>query len=332
MNNKLLELDYLRSFATLSLVIWHCFFCPMAVWGIIEDIPPIATGMLKIGYHLIPDANMPLFTFLSGYLFFYLYYEAGKYRETAPFITNKVKRLFIPFWVLGSLVILTSYNTHIERMIWGEGSHLWYCAMLFWCFMIAYWGVKINNIVYWVVVAGFSTVLVICYSNFWFMPFKLVFGIDNALYYISYFLFGGLFLVKGEILDKLLMNKVYLLFGAYFVSVCVFHLKIPYLSYFSERMIAYTYIIFLYYMFKSLVKKGRLKRFDLLTDFCKCSFGVYVFHHWIAWDLCWCPPLKELLIEHYLLFPTLLTLIVLPTSYFITKMALKTKVGKFLLV
>ncbi len=331
MNSKLLELTYLRCFATLSLVIWHCFFCPMAVWGIIKDIPPIAVNLLKIAYHIIPDANMPLFTFLSGYLFFYLYHSAGKYRELIPFLKNKVKRLLIPFFVLGLLIILTSYNSHIDRIVWGEGSHMWYCAMLFWCFIISYVGVKLNNLVYWVAVFCLSAYLVLRYPNFWFLPFKLPLGLDNALYYVVYFLMGGCFFSKSDVLDKFLFGRVKYIFLTYFLFVCVFHLKIPYLSFFSERLIAFSYIVFVYYVLKSLVKGNVLKDSSLVNNFSKYSFGIYVFHHWIAWNICWYPPISSFLQEHYLLFPTILTLVVLPLSYFLTKVSLKTKIGNFLL-
>lgn len=65
MNSKLLELTYLRCFATLSLVIWHCIFCPMAVRGIIKDI----SSFLQEHYLLFPTiltlVVLPLSYFLT---------------------------------------------------------------------------------------------------------------------------------------------------------------------------------------------------------------------------------------------------------------------------
>lgn len=80
-----------------------------------------------------------------------------------------------------------------------------------------------------------------------------------------------------------------------------------------------------------LVGAGRLKSNDKIKNLCKYSFGIYVFHHWIAWDIVWFPPISNVLREHYVLFPLVLTIIVFSLSYLLTALSFKTRLGKYLL-
>lgn len=140
---------------------------------------------------LLPDCDMPLFTFISGYLFEYLYEEKHRYRNFGLFLQNKLNRLLIPFFILSVLVIATSYQEAFSNILWGEGCHLWYCAMLFWCFMMAWIIKKLDARWILFLLLLVSLTLVFLYPNFWYIPFRLPLGIDNSLYYFSYFLMGG---------------------------------------------------------------------------------------------------------------------------------------------
>ena len=79
---------------------------------------------------------------------------------------------------------------------------MWYCAMLFWCFIISWVLLRINNNVLQWVLFLISAVLVFAYPNFWYIPFQLPLGIDNGLYYYSYFALGGcIFMFKDKYKD-----------------------------------------------------------------------------------------------------------------------------------
>lgn len=59
--------------AVVSLVIHHLSICPILFWQVLDNPNPvIAKTEGCIGWALIPDANMPLFTFISGFLFMHL--------------------------------------------------------------------------------------------------------------------------------------------------------------------------------------------------------------------------------------------------------------------
>lgn len=133
MNRRLFDVTLLRAFAVLSLVMWHCY-CPYICWGTAES--PLNGFYTNLFTNIIPDANMPLFTFLAGYLFCYQYEEKGKYREFKGFLKSKVHRLLIPFLVIGSLMNLTMYGRSLTEILYGQPNHLWYCLMLFYVYIV----------------------------------------------------------------------------------------------------------------------------------------------------------------------------------------------------
>ena len=136
---KLLEVNWLRFFAISSILIWHCMVCPTSEWNLLES-SSYTQIVRTVGKITMPEANMPLFTCLSGYLFAFLFYTKKKgYNSFKDLLINKVKRLFIPFIILGSLATLAvPTRPFVKGMIWGDGSSLWFCAMLFWCTLLRY--------------------------------------------------------------------------------------------------------------------------------------------------------------------------------------------------
>lgn len=112
----------LRCIAIISLVVWHSY-CSYVRWGIAETpLNGFYTNLFKC---VIPDANMPLFTFLAGFLWGYLYHEKGKYRNFSSFFFKKVNRLLIPF-----LFVRNNYQSfgirerHKRHSVWNTKSFM----------------------------------------------------------------------------------------------------------------------------------------------------------------------------------------------------------------
>lgn len=87
------------------------------------------------------------FTLISGYLFYFLRCEKGKYTNFIPFVINKAKRLLVPYafvsaiWAIPSAVYYLQYNCYdvVKRFVLGASpSQLWFLLMLFFVFMIFY--------------------------------------------------------------------------------------------------------------------------------------------------------------------------------------------------
>lgn len=87
------------------------------------------------------------FTLVSGYLFYFLKCERGKYSSFIPFAVNKAKRLLVPYafvsaiWAIPFAVYYLQYDGFeiIKRFVLGASpSQLWFLLMLFFVFMIFY--------------------------------------------------------------------------------------------------------------------------------------------------------------------------------------------------
>lgn len=337
---KLLEANYLRSYAIISIVIWHCLVCPLNAWGLID---PTTGGRLVsvLARFVIPDASMPLFTFISGYLFAYLYQKnKEKYGQFKPFLKAKIKRLVIPFLVLGTLVNLTVPERYPIQILSGEGSHLWFCMMLFWCFMIRWTVLKINNKVVSMLMLLLSIVAIV-YSkgNNWYLPefpYSL-FGIRHAVFFYLYFVMGDwLYRNKGK-LDSFVEEKsswlrLIMLSGIYAVWVLASLLKIPYVSDVLALTSSVYFIVLIYLWVSKLISIDWLKPNKFIETLCIYSFGIYVFHEWISWGLYHQPFFFGLFEKYTIAYALIFTIMDFAVSFALTHFALKTKVGKYLLL
>lgn len=326
---KIQEINYLRSFAIISIVIWHGLVCPIGIWGLIENDSSITNIIRNIGFIIIPDANMPLFTAISGFLLAYLMeYKQTKYSNFLIFFKTKVKRLLIPYFILGTLVNITAPQRELSQIIYGEGSHLWFCAMLFWCFPIAWAGYTKKYFSYFMLFL--SLIIILLFSNNWSIP-KLPLGLHNTLYFYFYFQLGILIFQKRELLMGKLCRYTLIFTIMYLITTILAVNKIYIISLIALRLRSTFFILMLFSITTYLLKKNILKESVSINKLCEISFGIYVFHEWIFWDFYHIPIITELLNEYHVLFATLTTILVFYLSCLITKLLLRTKIGYFLL-
>lgn len=326
--DQLLDIAFLRCIATFSLVVWHSY-CTYICWGVAET--PLNSFYSNLFTRLIPDANMPLFTILAGYLFYYLFREKGKYQEFMPYLLNKVNRLLIPFLVLGSIINLCEYGKDIKDILYGLPNHLWYCLMLFYIY-ISFWvierflGTKIN------LLFALISVTIVTYLGTGALSFRVPGGIFLPIYYYGYFFIGYIF---RKYQDKLSERKAYLLIFAVllYLSCCILNVNRLIV------VISVTYFISLYYLantqlVKSIIGGGKIS--NITSVFSKYSFGIYVFHQWILWNITREPHclsiVKPLLETYYVSAPIILVILVFTVSWMLTHYSLKTKVGQYLLL
>ena len=139
----LAHLDFLRGLCVIIVVAFHCLM--FLIYGKIPAMRETYAQFEKINYCSPIVVAMPLFTFISGYLYAYLR-GVGKYSKDWSFIKNKAKRLLLPFIFFVILFCITteirqtdsiSLMKHIWlHIIYGDYNHLWYLPVLFWCFII----------------------------------------------------------------------------------------------------------------------------------------------------------------------------------------------------
>ena len=277
---------------------------------------------------------MPLFTAISGYLFSYLYSQ-GKYRDFWPFLKKKATRLLLPFFVFGTLMMLTTGAAFQPWMLYTGGfSHLWYLTALFWCFPVGWLVLRFCSArPYWLTVA-FAVLLqfgdhVSCIPR--------ILGIHSILWY-RWFLLGqilalyrravGSFIVKRHLAVPLLLP--------FAILSWIFPSEYGSTSLLSRVMVS----LFLVGLFALLDKDCLRAEQNIVVKFAvwfsRYTFGIYIFHNWIgpymisstAKRLFHLAPLAN---EHVILFPFLLSLMILGVSFVLTYGLLKTKIGKILI-
>lgn len=70
---------------------------------------------------------------------------------------------------------------------------------------------------------------------------------------------------------------------------------------------------------------------NAVTKISAYSFGIYVFHEWFLWNMAHIDALHPFIIEHQILYPIIAYVSIFSISLVLTKLSLKTKVGRFLL-
>lgn len=326
--NRLDDVTLLRCMAVVSLVVWHTY-CPImyeSAW------PTEFSGMYCwILPRIIPDANMPLFTFIAGYLFSYQI-SNGKYNEFKGFLNNKIHRLLIPFILLGAGINLLEYGKDISDMLYGAPNHLWYCLMLFYCYILC-WFVekKCGKWLNYILMIG-SFCVAFYYGAVWSLwHTSIPGGWEFLAFYYGYFYLGYLlFNYRERMFGNWISIPVFLLL--YLVS-CAFSL--PYISIIPLRSIFYIALLFSMVNVILSNRGGQFAQNKLITKLSCYSFGIYVFHQWIIWNVSHVPTTKEFLRPmmetHYIIAPVCFFVIVLLLSIGLTHYSLKTRIGKYLL-
>lgn len=139
MQNKIFLYDivFLRAISIVFVVVFHAYGMMYAA----AHFPALKDTYYQIYFTLnqcvFINIAMPMFIFVSGYLFAFLR-QKGKYQNFVDLAKNKAKRILLPYFVFGLIMMATTNNFHPLALFYGSYWHLWFLPMLFWCFIIAY--------------------------------------------------------------------------------------------------------------------------------------------------------------------------------------------------
>lgn len=334
---KLIEVNYLRAIAIISIVVCHCFGCPTYVWGLLE--PSNYTILIsKISTFLFPEANMPLFTCLSGYLFSYLYIQKKPaYSSFTLLLKNKFHRLVVPFLVIGTIGTLVVPERPWTGIYWGDGSSMWFCIMLFWCtllrwLIVRYSKSKVINCIIFIVCSLFYILMPNYALPHWTMgvPTGLL-CFSRTFFYYPFFVIGDILYKNRSRLSDMCWSIWLVAFLFYLAIGYIAILEIGMISYLSKKMLPLFLILLLFALFVKLVDTKRCTGGAFLDRFCLYSFGIYAFHEEISWICYHSSFFLKLFRESPFVYATIFTCIVLVVCYTLTHYCLKTKVGKYLL-
>ena len=186
-SGRLNDVVIIRSLAIVMVVAFHAYYMMMTP----GHLPKSADMYHEMYYNLhvfILKFRMPLFITISGYLFSHLENDRGKYATVNDLLTNKFKRLIIPFFVFATIFMLSINNFIWEPYYSWEYSHLWFIAMLFWCFIFtrAQSFLPFSKDSWWK-----STLLIVFFILHTGLGIKFhLFGLQNFLIWYFWFYFG----------------------------------------------------------------------------------------------------------------------------------------------
>lgn len=327
---RLDDISILRVLCIFVVVFFHCYGMMYA-----NHFPE--TVSVYESLYFIPNQcifiniAMPMFVFVSGYLFEYLLLR-GKYPTWGNLLQKKGIRILLPYFVFGLFFMTTTGNWHPLRLLNGGYWHLWFLPMLFWCFIVGY-GIFKMRCTIWLnlilLAITFSTSLMPKFIPMWF-------GLHNITIWFYWFYLGMLSYKYRDTLSSYL--------GKYKLSVLLLITSIAIIVLFPVEYgdstwygnLAVTCIIVLISCLMSAIDWSKYKVTLPIVKFSTYSFGIYIWHNWVALMLISNTSkqifgLPELAANHVILFPLCFSLITLAISWGLSWAMMKTKVGRFLI-
>lgn len=149
MTNKkltLLKCDVLKVFMMVTVIIYHCI-CLWLRGGWFNQAPRTPSVAFSVFASYLNTFCVYVFTFISGYLFYYLKYEIKKYKSFKTDVSKRAKRLLLPylfaslFWVIPfNCYFFESTPTQIVNnfLLAKSPAQLWFLIMLFGVFVLFY--------------------------------------------------------------------------------------------------------------------------------------------------------------------------------------------------
>ncbi|WP_431196330.1 acyltransferase family protein [Maribacter dokdonensis] len=282
---KIDDLNLLRTFAILLVVLRHCFAPFMGIW-------PIS---VFYRYNLFADIlgkyvstiSMPLFVFISGLLFSYLRNNLKKYPTYRILITKKIARLLRPYVILAPIYILifTNFNTPTGFILnlWKGAGHLWFLLMIFTVFIIFYplekYFIKKPLLFF-----GIISLIFLLHPL---VSILKIYPLAKCLQYLPFFYIGYFFHYKNVLVNKILYGKFWVLFTLHLIifitllaisefmqsgvlkSLSITYINLP-LSIVSVSMI---YLLFTNFTFLNSIIPT-----SIINNLNKNSYYIYIIH------------------------------------------------------
>ena len=211
------EISIMRLVLIALVVVFHAFIIYGGGWMAPADFKeiPAYRHIAAWSYSFMLES----FTFISGYIYLYTCQKKGA-GSFKTIVFKKVKRLLFPMLLFGVVYFFLfcefkSAARFIYDIMSGVG-HLWYLAMLFWCFMET-WIIQRLKIGSLFALACISLLAIFC--SWMPMPFQ----IGKSFYYLFFF-YIPVFLVdkRDEISNYIQQHKASCLILGWLLFVLVY--------------------------------------------------------------------------------------------------------------
>lgn len=340
-NSRLYNIDLLRLFALLLLIVDHSFASFSGFW---QKMPGQIDSPLYSAISLFSWSFMlQLWVFISGYLFSYSISRKNTNLHLNNLIKNKAKHLLVPCYIFGFVFLVVDKGFNVCISLKGVFYYLsglynlWFLPMLFWVFILAYCLTKVRlNVIYK------SIFLLILSIVSWDI---VSLGLGNALYYLFFFYIGMITEQNKDTINKLIQqNRIIIIliiatiitFAIFKENQCIIFPPRPnsiqeraisqILIHLVKLPIALSGIALSYGLATKFSHVNILK--NLVVKFPNYSFGIYLFHQIILMQIYYHSPLPSLLGS--MLVPWIALVFTTIISYIITQVFLSSKYLKFL--
>lgn len=203
-------MDLLRAVGISLVVLRHSFSPFRNSWDVSKYYEYSLIADFTGSY--ISTISMPLFVFISGYIYYFLRNNLGKYSTYKILFNKKSRRLIVPYLVLAPIYIyffldytsITSFLAHL----WTGSGHLWFLLMMYIMFLSYYKfeNYLCNHVIISLLIGLFLYALI--------LPLNYL-GLDPLVRVCKFFIFfqlGNLFNKHSLTILKYLKDKVLLLF------------------------------------------------------------------------------------------------------------------------
>ena len=282
---KLYDVVIIRSFAIIMVVFFHAY--GMMYWGHFPNSQDVYEGLYYGINQYVLNFRMPLFIFISGYLFSYLERERGKYPTLRSLVNNKFQRLIIPYFVFATLYMLSNHCFDVKELLLGGCAHLWFITMLFWCFVIVRLVSKIlhnDRLSTNLIVLALSFIL-----SFHDLNISIIMGLSSSLRWLFWFYLGYVLSPYRDSLYAFMDKRRYIpvaCFSIYIIellytfgNVETADARSPYLM----RVAHLAIVLFIWYFVNWLIRQhpGKWMENRVFKELNKTSYGIYVLHYWL---------------------------------------------------
>ncbi len=289
---KVKEITFIKTIMMLIIVLYHsCLFFGNSWFTYV--MPIYNAKYLYLFATWLNTFHVHTFVMASGFLFYYLKCEKGKYHNYKNDIKKRAKRLLLPY-IFVSLIWIIPISEYFFKYSFAEiikkfilcvsPAQLWFLIMLFGVFLVfEFISDKIKISIKNLIIIYFLSVIIslgIQYLKFDY------FQLSNVFKYTLFFYLGGfLYKYKEHITLKkciiLIIGVFILLFTTYLLNDGLIE-KV--LNSFLLQLISLCEVVLLYKLGDYLINKKNIslksKLYKLLED---NSFGIYLFHQQIMY-------------------------------------------------
>lgn len=338
---RLYDVVVIRSIAIVMVVAYHAY--GMMYWdGHFPEMAEKYKDLYLIINQYVLNFRMPLFLFISGFLFSFLESEKSKYPTFTALVKNKFKRLIIPYLIFTTIYMLTTgMGFNLKILLSGWLAHLWFIATLFWCFIFTRLSVLIPyGRTLWFKCALLTISFILLFPD---LPIIGFLGIQELPEWFFWFYLGYVISPHREQLFRYLnKRKVWL-----FVLTAVYTLGLVYTTTLTgnegeNSWVAYpgqvSIVLLVWYITNYAIRNSSKAWYEnrIFKELNRTSYGIYVLHYWlqvliVSTSVKQVLHLDELAANHIYAFPFMLFLTTLLLSYIGARLLLKTAIGRFLI-